>query len=205
MTPDEAAEQAVITEHVEQDDAAKLARIEEGTPFDREQLGRMVREVWVAAAREHPDPKPSWLVPWDELGEWDKEVGRRIGEAVASHAALVTAIETHQVGSRERAGLIRQRDLAMTEAAKLRAELEHARSALAGDNEGVRLWMLDCAALTAKHRARADEAEGKLADIATRCRGLLEHAVAARVPRSQVHLSAVQLLAIIDGEAAPRA
>jgi hypothetical protein len=96
---------------------------DEGRPFDRERLGRMVREIWVATARAHPDPKPSWLVPWDELGEWDKEVDRRIGEAVASHAALVTAIETHQVGSRERAALIRQRDLAMTEAAKLRAKL----------------------------------------------------------------------------------
>ena len=51
---------------------------------DTDDLGRLVREVWVSCAREHPDPKPSWLVPWEGLGEWDKGVDRRIGEAVAA-------------------------------------------------------------------------------------------------------------------------
>jgi len=46
-------------------------------------LGRIVREAWVAWASEQPEPKPSWLVPWDELSESDKEADRRIGEAVA--------------------------------------------------------------------------------------------------------------------------
>ena len=48
----------------------------------RERQGRRVREIWVAWAMEQPDPKPSWLVPWDELGEADKEVDRRIGAAL---------------------------------------------------------------------------------------------------------------------------
>ena len=48
----------------------------------REQLGRLVRETWVAWAKEQPTAKPSWLVPWEELQEPDKEVDRRIGEAV---------------------------------------------------------------------------------------------------------------------------
>ena len=28
---------------------------------DREALGRLVRETWVAWAKVQPDPKPSWL------------------------------------------------------------------------------------------------------------------------------------------------
>lgn len=42
--------------------------------------------------------------------------------------------------------------------------LEHAQAALSG-NEGVRLWMLDCGELVAKHRERALAAEGKLASL----------------------------------------
>lgn len=42
--------------------------------------------------------------------------------------------------------------------------LEHAQEALSG-NEGVRLWMLDCGELVAKHRARADAAEAKLVEV----------------------------------------
>jgi predicted amidohydrolase len=34
-------------------------------------------------------------------------------------------------------------------------QLEHAKAALAGDNEGIRLWMLDCGELVAKHRKLA--------------------------------------------------
>ena len=49
---------------------------------DRETLGRLVREVWIAWAREQPNPKPSWLVPWDALAEPDREVDRRIGEVL---------------------------------------------------------------------------------------------------------------------------
>jgi hypothetical protein len=49
---------------------------------DRELLGRIVREAWIAWAKEQPSPKASWLVPWDGLGEADREVDRRIGEAV---------------------------------------------------------------------------------------------------------------------------
>lgn len=47
---------------------------------DREHLGQEVRAEWVAWAKEQPGPKASWLVPWEGLGEPDKEVDRRIGE-----------------------------------------------------------------------------------------------------------------------------
>lgn len=46
----------------------------------RELLGKRVRSVWVQWARTQPNPKPSWLVPWDRLGEPDREVDRLIGE-----------------------------------------------------------------------------------------------------------------------------
>lgn len=52
-------------------------------PFYRDQLGRIVREAWIRWAQQQPSPKPSWLVPYDELSEADKEADRQIGEAVA--------------------------------------------------------------------------------------------------------------------------
>jgi hypothetical protein len=52
-------------------------------PFDRDQLGRFVREAWMRWAQTQPNPKPSWLVPYDDLAEPDKEADRQIGEAVA--------------------------------------------------------------------------------------------------------------------------
>jgi len=55
---------------------------------DREELGRLVRETWVAWAKEQPTPKSHWLVPWEELDEPLREVDRRIGEAVAARTLL---------------------------------------------------------------------------------------------------------------------
>jgi Lar family restriction alleviation protein len=52
-------------------------------PFDRNALGRMVREAWVRWALTQPNPKPSWLAPYDDLDERDKEADRQIGEAIA--------------------------------------------------------------------------------------------------------------------------
>lgn len=46
----------------------------------REYLGQLVRQFWIERAAKHPDPKPSWLVEWESLPEWDKEVDRWIGE-----------------------------------------------------------------------------------------------------------------------------
>jgi hypothetical protein len=48
----------------------------------REHLGQHVRAVWITWAAEQPNPKPSWLVPWEALSEADREVDRRIGEAL---------------------------------------------------------------------------------------------------------------------------
>jgi hypothetical protein len=46
----------------------------------REQLGQEVRKIWLEWARQQSNPKPSWLVEWDELDEDQKEVDRRIGK-----------------------------------------------------------------------------------------------------------------------------
>ena len=71
------------------------------------------------------------------------------------------------------------------ETTQLRARLEHAEAALMGDNEGCRLWFLDCAELTAKHRARADAAEARwdaLKDYLTEARTNAEGGVEAPGP-----------------------
>jgi hypothetical protein len=56
---------------------------------DREPLGRIVRETWVAWAKEQPDVRdhPSWLVPWDDLPARDREVDMRIGSAAAAEVS----------------------------------------------------------------------------------------------------------------------
>lgn len=51
--------------------------------INRDQLGELVRLAWIEWAIEQPDPKSSWLVPYQDLPEADKEVDRRIGEFVA--------------------------------------------------------------------------------------------------------------------------
>lgn len=53
-----------------------------GEDAQRDRLGRRVREVWIAWAERQPNPKPSWLVPYDDLTEPDKEADRCIGAAL---------------------------------------------------------------------------------------------------------------------------
>ena len=54
-----------------------------GDPAEpRELVGRMVRQIWVEWAQQQPNPKPSWLLPWDELDDGQREVDMRIGAAL---------------------------------------------------------------------------------------------------------------------------
>lgn len=48
----------------------------------REELGKLVRRVWVNYCIEIGDWKPSHIAEWDALNESDKEIDCRIGEAV---------------------------------------------------------------------------------------------------------------------------
>jgi len=52
--------------------------------LSRDDLGRLVRQAWIRWAIQQPEPKLSWLVPYDELSEPDKEADRQIGEALRS-------------------------------------------------------------------------------------------------------------------------
>jgi hypothetical protein len=53
---------------------------EYGDPAEpRELFGRLVRQVWVEWAKEQPNQKPSWLLPWEELDDGQREVDMRIG------------------------------------------------------------------------------------------------------------------------------
>ncbi len=56
--------------------------------LDRETLGRVVREAWVACKLEEVAQgipvRGDHLVEWDRLPEREKEAARRIGETVAA-------------------------------------------------------------------------------------------------------------------------
>lgn len=65
---------------------------------EREALGRLVRDTWIAYCHEIGDNKQSHLAPWEDLSESDKEVDRRIGEAVARQMlAAVDALQAERV------------------------------------------------------------------------------------------------------------
>jgi hypothetical protein len=61
-----------------------VAKVKAIPKSDYEMLGQAVREEWVKWAKEQPNPKPSWLVPWEGLSEADREVDRRIGRRLAN-------------------------------------------------------------------------------------------------------------------------
>jgi hypothetical protein len=44
-----------------------------------EALGRAVRDIWLAWARTLSNPRPSWLLAWEELPETERVIDRRIG------------------------------------------------------------------------------------------------------------------------------
>lgn len=50
-------------------------------------LGQIVRAAWVAYCRETGITKPSHIASWEALSEWEKEVDRRIGQAVIRELA----------------------------------------------------------------------------------------------------------------------
>ncbi len=79
-----------MTSNIDQMRADELARFE-GIPSDDE-LGRIVREEWVRYAGDHGDTNPEHLLGYDDLNNYDKEVDRRIGVAVAR--AVLTVLST---------------------------------------------------------------------------------------------------------------
>src|SRR5260370_5008650 len=61
--------------------------------LDRDVLGRVVRSAWIEWARQQSNPKSSWLVPYEELDEPDKEADRLIGARVAQYVKIVLQTE----------------------------------------------------------------------------------------------------------------
>jgi hypothetical protein len=54
----------------------------EAAGVTREQLGQTVRRVWVGWAQDQRNPKESWLKPWAELTQDEKEADMRIGQVL---------------------------------------------------------------------------------------------------------------------------
>jgi hypothetical protein len=91
------------------------------SPNDRERIGRVVREIWIDWAREQPSPKPTWLLPWEDLTDTYREAGCRIGEQLFSMGLMAG----RAVGEEE------------VEALRKRvAELEFTRDELTGIQQG---------------------------------------------------------------------
>lgn len=69
---------------------------------EREVLGALVRELWIECAKTLPNPKPSHLVTWADLDEWNKEVDRKIGERIGQRdrevLQLLEGREIHCLG-----------------------------------------------------------------------------------------------------------
>lgn len=98
------------------------ARVRAIPEEDHETLGRMVRDVWITWALEQPNPKPSWLVPWEQLPATDREVDIRIGRRLANFGRLTYVdVPTHDY--------IADKD---AEIAKLRAEISRLRRSAEG-------------------------------------------------------------------------
>ena len=68
-------------------------RYPRGKRLDRDVLGRVVRSAWIEWAGQQTHPKSSWLVPYEELEESDKEADRLIGERVAQYVKIVLKTE----------------------------------------------------------------------------------------------------------------
>lgn len=62
-------------------------------PIKRDELGRMVREAWLRWAETQTNSKPSWLVPYEDLDDQDKEADQQIGETIARWTLLFSAAE----------------------------------------------------------------------------------------------------------------
>lgn len=75
--------------------ASSVKPAEAVTVADRDTLGREVRRIWIEWTMEQPDPKSSWLLPWEALPESGREVDRRIGEGVAAIAATAALSAKH--------------------------------------------------------------------------------------------------------------
>lgn len=69
----------------------------------RDWLGLLVRDAWIRWAKMQPNPKASWLVPYGDLPETDKEADRMIGEAIYNLERAAASPAATAVGARSSA------------------------------------------------------------------------------------------------------
>jgi hypothetical protein len=67
--------------------------LEERLALTDDDLGTLVREAWVAWAKAQPDPKPSWLVPYHELPEPDRQADRHIGYTLKRYILAILVMK----------------------------------------------------------------------------------------------------------------
>lgn len=69
---------------------------EDATAFEEDimndELGRVVRDAWVAYCVETGRVQSNHIWPWERLDEWNREVDRRIGKAVADYVLSNTPV-----------------------------------------------------------------------------------------------------------------
>lgn len=97
--------------------------------ISRKYLGRMVREAWVMWALTQPNPKASWLAPYDDLSEPDKEADRQIGETVWQAALDRAEAEKAAAVLEERATCTEELKLALAAAVEAAAQIAQDKSA----------------------------------------------------------------------------
>jgi hypothetical protein len=80
--------------------------------LDREKLGRIVRATWVECATGQPDPKPSWLLPWEMLDEFQRDADCQMGLDAAreGQAELVRWLRCERADMERRANAGRPED-----------------------------------------------------------------------------------------------
>ena len=98
------------------------------TAEEREFFGSVVRGVWVEWAKQQPNPKPSWLVPWSDLDEGQREVDMRIAEKVKEvcYPRWVEAIEDAEAAAEKKMARVCAERLKEREAVARKAALEEA-------------------------------------------------------------------------------
>jgi hypothetical protein len=54
------------------------------------EYGRIFREAWIAGVRKYypGDPKPGYVVPWDETPEWERQAASAVYRQVADFVAV---------------------------------------------------------------------------------------------------------------------
>lgn len=73
---------------------------------NRDEWGKIVRDAWIKWALTQENPKPSWLVPYENLSEPDKEADRQIAEGILQALAIKINPERIYLAEKKARGLM---------------------------------------------------------------------------------------------------